>query len=293
MSFQGAPLIVLESSSREEWLEQRRSCLTATDMATLYLGGPKAWERIAESKHEQPDDFDNQYMRWGREREPVIAGYINMFVDSTLRPNDNLILSSKDQRFAATPDMISTDSVGDVLIGEIKTSKHDLTDIPMRYIVQMQWQMLVCESEACVFAWEQHEDFVPMGEPKHQLVYPDREMQSELMKVARQFFDGETSNPHAERWGRLLHEWRKIEHRERSLRAAKESLRAEMESLIGDDDFRFKSDSGAVSYTLPKPRETFDTKGFREAHPELYAEFVKTTEPKGRTLRVTLPKDEP
>lgn len=36
----------LESSNREEWLEQRKQFLTATDIAKIITGGPAAWAEV-------------------------------------------------------------------------------------------------------------------------------------------------------------------------------------------------------------------------------------------------------
>ena len=64
----------------------------------------------------------------------------------------------------------------------------------------------------------------------------------------------------------------------------KKSILEEMENKgivkVENDDF-------IISYVAPTDRETFDTKSFREAHEDLYDEFVKMT-PVKSSIRIKL-----
>lgn len=64
----------------------------------------------------------------------------------------------------------------------------------------------------------------------------------------------------------------------------KKSILEEMENKgivkVENDDF-------IISYVAPTDRETFDTKSFREAHGDLYDEFVKLT-PVKSSIRIKL-----
>ena len=66
--------------------------------------------------------------------------------------------------------------------------------------------------------------------------------------------------------------------------AIKKSILEEMENKgilkVENDDF-------IISYIAPTDRETFDTKSFREAHEDLYDEFVKMT-PVKSSIRIKL-----
>lgn len=282
---------ILKSNSREEWLEQRTQFLTATDIATLYNGGPKAWENVAQSKREIPDDFDNQYLRWGREREESIANYVRTFVDSSLEPNDQLFVSTKYPKIAATPDMVSRDSVGDVFSAEIKTTKTDLSVIPMKYQIQMEVQMLVLGTTRCVFVWEQHEDFVPM-QPKHQIYESDPVKRKKILEIVDRFYgEGEKSNSE-DALEELLKRHAEIVHRENLLKVEKEQIRLDMLKITGEKDFQFSSPQGKITYFSTAPRTTFDAKKFAEEHPDLHSQYLKQGAPGARSLRITLPKEE-
>lgn len=282
---------ILKSDSREEWLEQRTQFLTATDIATLYNGGPKAWENTAQSKQEIPDDFDNQYLRWGREREESIANYVRTFVDSSLEPNDQLFVSTKHPKIAATPDMVSRDAVGDVFSAEIKTTKTDLTKIPLKYLIQMEVQMLVLGTDRCVFVWEQHEDFTPM-QPKHQIYESDPVKREKILEIVDRFYgEGEKSDSE-DALEELLKRHAEIVHRENLLKAEKEQIRLDMLKITGEKDFQFSSPRGKITYFSTSPQTTFDAKKFKEDHPDLHSQYLKQGAPGARSLRITLPKEE-
>ncbi|OZB86387.1 MAG: hypothetical protein B7X41_14130, partial [Microbacterium sp. 14-71-5] len=48
-----------------------------------------------------------------------------------------------------------------------------------------------------------------------------------------------------------------------------------------------RSENGSASYSTPAPRQAFDQAAFKAAHPDIYAEFVKTVPASKPTLRVT------
>ena len=115
------PYKVISTDSREDWLKSREGVLTATQIARLMVGGPAEWKSVRGEFNGQRRDFDTKYMRWGREREPFVFRYAANFIDSTLEPNSNFLISTRDPRIGATPD-----ALGDGVVGEFKTSKHPM-----------------------------------------------------------------------------------------------------------------------------------------------------------------------
>src|SRR5699024_8890409 len=85
------------------------------------VGGPAEWKSVRGEFSGQRRDFDTKYMRWGREREPFVFRYAANFIDSTLEPNDQFLISTRDPRIGATPD-----AIGEDVVGEFKTSKHPM-----------------------------------------------------------------------------------------------------------------------------------------------------------------------
>lgn len=290
---------ILKSNSREEWLEQRQNFLTATDIVKLYNGQPETWENIRQSKINPPEEFYSPYTEWGKEREPEIVRYSKVFIDSSLQPNDQLYVSTKYPRIAATPDMVSTDAVGDVFSGEIKTSKTDLSIIPLKYEIQMEVQMLVLGTTDCAFVWEQYEEVLVDGErkfipktPNHQMYKSDPVKRQRIIEIANRFYgEGEKSDSE-DALEELLKRHAEIVHRENLLKAEKEQIRLEMLKITGDQDFQFSSPIGKITYFSTAPRTTFDAKKFAEDHPDLHSQYLKQGAPGARSLRITLPKEE-
>ena len=65
----------------------------------------------------------------------------------------------------------------------------------------------------------------------------------------------------------------------RKAKELKERLRSMMEE---NNVTRFECDSFSASIGKPSTREDFDKTAFKEANPELYKEYLKTTSVKGK-----------
>ena len=156
--------ILARSSDRISWLKHRAMGVTATDVARL--SSPKALQSLAWEKRTGGNGFSgNRYTDHGREREPHIAQWVaDRF---PLLSSDALFHAARDRRHLATPDGLSDD--GTVLC-EIKTTTKPFRKPPANYMRQIWWQQHVIGAERTLFVWEQHRDFVPIGEPQYQWI---------------------------------------------------------------------------------------------------------------------------
>lgn len=300
---------VVDTSTREQWLEARQKVLTATEIAAIHVGGPGEPARIRESKKHPPEEIHSKYFAWGHKREPNINNYVKALVDSRLEPNDKLLISTLDPCIGATPDQL-----GDGVIGEDKTSKRPMPDMSpglnledsqaLRYYLQMQVQLLVTGAEMCVFTWEQHDDdWQDRGgeylEPQpikidHQLVYPDRKAWSVIDGIVTRYFDQEDT---VDEVGQAiisdkLDELRSIREQQDDLKQQESKLLDSIKEQLGNDDASLKLPGASVSYFLPKASSRFDTAAFKKAHPDLAGQFIKKSAPKGRTLRITFKEED-
>lgn len=162
---------------KDEWLEFRRGGLTATEIRDLAKGYAADERRILTEKvtGDRPDLSGNKYIEWGNIREPVIQEWI--LGRFGIEPSADLYAHDEDPGRMATPDGLTVDEfTREILVAEIKTSKHDLTPGRMDadrvlfqidrgshfartgYYDQMQWQMLVTGATMTLFAWEGHND---------------------------------------------------------------------------------------------------------------------------------------
>lgn len=187
-----------------EWYAARALGVTASEIAKLTKGGGAARRELIAAKLAGGMGVDlsgNRYVRWGVVREPFIAEWINH--QFGIQPNQT-VFRGVNPRHLATPDGVGQDFDERLLISEIKTSKHDLSDGDGKthyaltgYYDQKQWQLWVTGAEQCLFAWEQHDDDFSRWpedgprplypEPKYRWVERDEKRIAELVAVADEF----------------------------------------------------------------------------------------------------------
>ena len=293
------PYRVISTDSREDWLKSREGVLTATQIARLMVGGPAEWKSVRSEFNGERRDFDTRYMRWGREREPFISDYALTFIDSTLAPNSNFLISTGDPRIGATPD-----AIGDDVIGEFKTSKNPMPPaladakggLEARYYIQVQVQLMVTQADACAFVWEQHDDDWPEPapyQPTHQIIGNDVEVQKHITETVDRFFNDDTSDDVSEAIVvDALNQLRELEEQKKGIEQSQEKLREQIREQLGDEDVSMKFANASVSYYTPKPTSRFDSKKFKAEHPDIYEQYVKTGAPGARRLRITYAKEE-
>lgn len=294
------PYRTIETDNREDWLRSREGVLTATQIARLVIGGPAERLEVRKEFEGEHRNFDSKYLAWGREREPEIAEYSRLFVDSSLKPNRNFLVSTRDPRIGATPD-----ALGDGVIGEFKTSKNPMPEdlsqamarLHMRYYVQVQVQLFVTGADACVFAWEQHSDEWPNPETyeiRHQTILPDRQMWGIIAEVVDWFFNDDVDVDSTTRTiiQDKVDELREIQERQDNLKQQESKIRDQIQELLGDEDVSLELHGAKVSSYQPKPSKRFDSTAFKKAHPDMYQEFVKAGAQRERTLRITFNKED-
>ena len=296
----------LHSDSFEEWLEQRKPLFTATDAASTQAGTDKAIAALWRKKHATEDAFTgNKYTEWGNRREPVIAEYVQENLDPTMEPNSNLLVNIDDERFAATPDMISVMTDGDdvfVSTCQIKTTKNDWGDIrnlPADYMAQVQWEMLVTGAEVCLFVWEVYEEtaqqdgvevFVPLI-TKYGWVDPDPKLQKKLVGNAEKYFAYEPpvldDAPDSFEAELLFDELLELERQTaeankkvRELTARRDAARMNVIDFMGNNPTSFAFGNAIINLSEGKTSARFDRKAFAKEHPDLEKQYVLKSEPK-------------
>src|SRR5699024_10636291 len=289
----------ISTDNREDWLKSREGVLTATQIARLMVGGPAEWKSVRGEFNGERRDFDTKYMRWGREREPFAFRYAANFIDSTLKPNDQFLISTRDPRIGATPDAIGKD-----VVGEFKTSKHPMPPslkdakggLEERYYVQTQVQMFGAGVDACAFVWEQHDDDGPEPapyEPTHQIIEYDAETQRRIIETVDRFFNEDDIDDVSETIVvDALNQLRELEDQKQGIEQSQEKLRDQIRSHLNDADVWMMLANASVSYYTPKPTHRFDYKKFKTAQPDTHEQYVKTGAPGARPLRIAYAKEE-
>jgi len=284
-----------DSNDRTAWLAARRTGVTATEIAKIAAG--KRNEVMREKLATTESTYDNKYMKWGRDREAVIAEQL----ERTHGVSHNVVLfrSEANARHLATPDGVGVVDGEVVYTSEIKTSKYNLhpdgdTFKKSGYADQVQWAMYVVGAQSCAFAWEQHhDDWDPEPTPQPvEVVWIQRDHAriAELVLLADQFLYELDNHSESDDEGleELVHSIVEAQKAVEQMSKVVDDLKDILREQIGDvSDFTADTKYGRVTLSTPKPTERFDSKKFKEAMPSVYAEFVTTSEPARPTLRIT------
>ncbi len=181
-----AARVVADSRDRVAWIRARSRGITATDVATLT--SLKSIPRAADAKLMGSGFSGNAYTAHGRLREPEIAAWVA--ATHGIQPSSALFHAVVEKRHLATPDGIAVDTSGRVMLAEIKTTNKSWRSIPRTYLRQVWWQQHVLGAERTLVAWEEHEDFVPVGdEPRCAWVDRDQAEIDKLVRLATALID--------------------------------------------------------------------------------------------------------
>ena len=170
---------VADSTDREAWLIARAEGITASDAAKLAKAS--SIDSIVKAKFHN-DFVGNSATEWGLQREEFLLNWAG-FAQNTF-----LYANADEPRFMATPDGIAMSEVdGTIQLCQVKTSSKPLTSIPINYLRQVQWEMLVMDADSVWLVWEQHQDFVPVDlEPIKILIHRDEKIIAELKELGYQ-----------------------------------------------------------------------------------------------------------
>jgi hypothetical protein len=174
--------IVADSTDRVAWLRARSRGITATDVAKLST--PRSVYAAAQQKLHGTGFTGNAYTEHGKAREPEIAAWV--LGEYGIQPSTALFRSATDARHLATPDGLALRQEGTLVLAEIKTTNKGWRSIPRHYLRQVWWQQYVLGAERTLFVWEQHNDFVPIGEPECRWVDRDENEIAMLVSLADQ-----------------------------------------------------------------------------------------------------------
>lgn len=283
---------ILENEGYEDWLEQRRNYVTATELSKL-IRSPGFADDLRAFKlgiANPPNLRHLPAVQHGVDREPDIAAWVQEQFP-TLIPNHSLCIADG-ERIAATPDAISD---ADRMVGEFKTVRSDVLTEHMShdswptptYYDQIQVQLAVTGFDKCVFAWEPYSvaesgQLVAMENYRDfKLIVADPERQRELIRCARVFL-GLEEPAVPDEVHMLVAEWRDIAKFEREEVAPRMERKREIQDALKNiAGKRGKSfDLGDVRVTVSKAAvsHSLDSKRLKADHPALAAEYVKKTQ---------------
>lgn len=290
--------VELPYTGEEEWLRQRRSVVTATDVAKIKTGSDKAFASLWKEKRTPSTFRGNRFTKHGQDREPVIADMLS--ADRPwLHPNKALLISEDDARFGATPDMVSDDGL---VLGEIKTRKvSDDKDewvswadvcadqTGKKYACQVAWQLFVTGAERCVFAvehWSDEDGWADLRPLRVFDVERDEVLIAELRDVAERFLayeppelvQGDQSDFEAMAVARALAEEEstivslRAELREHEKNRA--ALQADLLEAVGTQSRSVDYGGFVVEVSPGRRSRSFDRKALAADYPELEEKYT-------------------
>lgn len=302
----------LPYKGEQEWLERRQQSITATDIAKIRTGSPKAFAALWKEKHCPPRHFSTRFTEHGKLREPIIADMVREDHPELLH-NRHFLVKDDDPRFGATPDMVSEDGR---FLGELKThfvsdpkhhwlSVEDVWKKNPGYRAQVAWQLFITGADACYFAWEDWsdedgwKDFHPL---RGEWIYPDHDYMSTLVDIAEEFLAwsppelqaGDQSDFETMAVARALAEMEsdiaglRAELRQREKDRA--VLQADLLEAVGTSARSVDYGGFVVEVSPGRRSRSFDRKALAADYPELEEKY--TLEKDGAPSVKVLPKEE-
>lgn len=177
--------IVTDGTDRIEWLRARARGITATDVAKLSTA--KSIDTAAWAKLNGTGFGGNAFTDHGRAREPEIADWV--LREHGIEPSSALFHAATEPRHLATPDGIGVLDSGELVLSEIKTTNKPWRGVPKPYLRQVWWQQYVLGAERTLVVWEEHRDFVPLGDPQFCWVDRDEREIARLVSLANQLIE--------------------------------------------------------------------------------------------------------
>ena len=284
---------ILNSTTREEWLEQRKGYITATDIASIRTGSEKAFRELWEKKHKGETFRGNRFTEWGNLREPEIAKWVKSIdACSQLEPNDQLHVKDG-TKHACTPDMVGKGRDGNLLSCQIKTvgkSRYfeDCAHMPAEYKAQVEWEMYVLGIEKCAVCWEERVDTGDGFEPggcQIEFVESDPKLRATLIEIAERFEayepdeieEGEDSfmiRALIQELKLAIGERRSLAEQDKKVKADIERIQGELLAELGEDPRRISYPEGMLEVEAGRVSNRFDRKAFAAEYPDLEEKFI-------------------
>lgn len=306
-------LVETEGLSREEWLRYRKCGIGGSDVAAIL--GISKWNSAISlwlDKTNQTNEpvEENEAMQWGTIMEPIIRNHFAEVTGKTVVEVKAMLQHPEHPFMLADVDGLTTDDEGNPAILEIKTASEYKrseweNDIPSYYQTQVQHYLCVTGVQKAYVA-------VLIGGNSFKVyeVDADAEIQSMLIAVEKDFWNKVQNMIRPEMDGsdaaknlldslyhggieeQIVMPDEAIEHvdayveacaEEDNAKAKKQEASNHIKEIMGDYDKAICL-GHSISWK-PVSSERLDSKALKEAEPEIYAKYVKTSVSRRFTLK--------
>lgn len=306
-------LVETEGLSREEWLRYRKCGIGGSDVAAIL--GISKWNSAISlwlDKTNQTNEpvEENEAMQWGTIMEPIIRKHFAEVTGKTVVEVKAMLQHPEHPFMLADVDGLTTDDEGNPAILEIKTASEYKrseweNDIPSYYQTQVQHYLCVTGVQKAYVA-------VLIGGNSFKVyeVDADAEIQSMLIAVEKDFWNKVQNMIRPEMDGsdaaknlldslyhggieeQIVMPDEAIEYidayieacaEEDNAKAKKQEASNHIKEIMGDYD-KATCLGHSISWK-PVSSERLDSKALKEAEPEIYAKYVKTSVSRRFTLK--------
>lgn len=297
----------------EEWLAARKSGIGSSEIGTILGLNPfesayQLWRRKKGLDEPQPE---NTAMRMGHLLEDVVAkvfqGETGLKIDDSTAC-DFIVRDKECEWMQCSPDRLYATADGGIGILECKTTSRAINgdDLPKHWLCQLQWQLGICGAKEGHLAWlvggrdfgcrkvlyndeffqwlkEEASKFVteylqgdkepqPTNGSETALKYP-RHVEGKAKDVDEGVFDA---------WEEL----KRVKAEMANLDKRKGELEDALKTAFEDAECITHNGEVLATWKAAKGRVSFDSKRFKEEHPDTYKEYQK----EGAPVRVLLLK---
>lgn len=306
-------LVETEGLSKEQWLRYRKQGIGGSDVSCLL--GINKWKSEIElwlDKTNQTNDpvEENEAMQWGTIMEPIIRKHFADATGKTVVEVKAMLQHPQHPFMLADVDGLTTDDKGNPAILEIKTASEYKraeweNDIPSYYQTQVQHYLCVTGVQKAYVA-------VLIGGNSFKVyeVDADAEIQAMLIAVEKDFWNKVQNMIRPEMDGsdaaknlldslyhggieeQIVMPDEAIEYvdayieacaEEDNSKAKKQDAANHIKEIMGDYD-KATCLGHSISWK-PVSSERLDSKALKEAEPEIYAKYVKTSVSRRFTLK--------
>lgn len=294
--------IKIVSKTHDEWLANRRG-IGSSDIATL-MGCNKhctpyqLWLRLT---NQQPATEDENFlMKMGHRLEPIIADLWeeetgHKIIKSTkaeylyVHPEYDFLRASPDREFKWE---------GKTAILECKSTQLEVNqdELPPYWFCQVQYQMGIAQKEYCNIAW-----LISGRKFGYAQVFFNAEFFLHMMEVAKQFWmdcvvngkephletikDVELKYPYStedcievdDKSIRLLDTLYDLRERKKEIEEQEKMIVEQIKLFMKQNSKLVYEGKTLATWRTGSDKEVFDTKQFKNDHPDLYQEYVRMT----------------
>lgn len=304
---------IIQCTDHEQWLELRKKGVGASEIATLFGESKQTPLQLWQLKRgESKPTFTPQQevaMQMGHALEALVADMFAAATQSVISMEsepDFLAIAEHNEQLRVSPDRLFISNDNESCVLECKTTAQtiDSENIPIRWYLQLQYQMHVLELDKGAIAW------LETG-VSHRFGYKwfkrNEELGKEIEKRINAFWQkvesGEAPDPvtDVEVGGiypeseaikveaddtDLFHiaELKRIESELKALEATAEAHRVAIKQRLQEADTLTFDGQTLCTWKTQKGAERFDSKRFKAAYPNEYKMYVTQSAPIRRFL---------